>query len=311
MTNSINVAVVGMGAIGGIISGCLAKAGIRVSAVEVVDNHRNKIAKDGIKISGVKSFTVNLTSAYAKLNELQGKNFNFIVIALKAIILERIADEFASLDLGDTPFVGFLNGIDSEDPLLKAVGRDRVLRVAVNFGGSLVEDGHANWTFNNPPTYIGGYNQTAQNHAETIAKVFSEADLEIKATNDIKYHVWKKAIINAMLSTSVLTGQKIGQQLELKETNSLFHNILKERIAVAKNAGINMEPEFFDWCVEFHKKAKDHIPSAALDIAAGRTTEVDYIDGKFIEYGHKHSVPVPMDETLYALVKGKESISCK
>jgi 2-dehydropantoate 2-reductase len=44
-----------------------------------------------------------------------------------------------------------------------------------------------------------------------------------------------------------------------------------------------------------------------MDIEANRRTEVDYINGKFIEYGQQAGIETPYNNTLRALVKGLES----
>jgi 2-dehydropantoate 2-reductase len=44
-----------------------------------------------------------------------------------------------------------------------------------------------------------------------------------------------------------------------------------------------------------------------MDIEAGRRTEVDYINGKFVEYGQRAGIDTPFNKTLLSLVKGLES----
>jgi 2-dehydropantoate 2-reductase len=44
-----------------------------------------------------------------------------------------------------------------------------------------------------------------------------------------------------------------------------------------------------------------------MDIEAGRRTEVDYINGKFVEYGLRAGLDTPFNKTLMSLVKGLES----
>jgi 2-dehydropantoate 2-reductase len=54
-------------------------------------------------------------------------------------------------------------------------------------------------------------------------------------------------------------------------------------------------------------KAGDHKPSMLMDVEAGRRTEVDYINGKFVEYGQRAGLDTPYNKTLLSLVKGLES----
>ena len=54
-------------------------------------------------------------------------------------------------------------------------------------------------------------------------------------------------------------------------------------------------------------KAGDHKPSMLMDIEAGRRTEVDFINGKFVAYGQRVGMETPFNKTMLSLVKGLES----
>lgn len=46
--------------------------------------------------------------------------------------------------------------------------------------------------------------------------------------------------------------------------------------------------------------------SIAADIAAGRRTECDYITGYVVRSAEKHGVPVPVQRTVYRIIKALE-----
>jgi 2-dehydropantoate 2-reductase len=43
-----------------------------------------------------------------------------------------------------------------------------------------------------------------------------------------------------------------------------------------------------------------------MDIEAKRRTEIDYINGKFVEYGKKAGVSTPYNSIMRSLIKGIE-----
>ena len=43
------------------------------------------------------------------------------------------------------------------------------------------------------------------------------------------------------------------------------------------------------------------------DVEARRRTEVDYLNGGIVEFGRRHGVPTPINESIWALVKGVEA----
>ena len=83
----------------------------------------------------------------------------------------------------------------------------------------------------------------------------------------------------------------------------LSDGLLRECIEVARAEGYEWEPDFFDKCRAFIRKAGAHKPSMLVDVEAGRRTEIDMICGKMVEYGGKHGIPTPYNETITTLVK--------
>jgi 2-dehydropantoate 2-reductase len=55
------------------------------------------------------------------------------------------------------------------------------------------------------------------------------------------------------------------------------------------------------------RNAGDHKPSMLMDIENGRRTEIDFMNGKFVDYGEQAGVETPYNATLKAMVKGIES----
>ena len=62
--------------------------------------------------------------------------------------------------------------------------------------------------------------------------------------------------------------------------------------------------------IEFTFRLADSMPgqmsSTAHDIARGRPTEIDSLNGYLVRRGRELGVPVPVNQTLYALVKLRE-----
>jgi 2-dehydropantoate 2-reductase len=48
------------------------------------------------------------------------------------------------------------------------------------------------------------------------------------------------------------------------------------------------------------------VPSMLEDVRARRPTEVDFITGALVREARRLGVPVPLHETMYRLVRGRE-----
>ena len=53
--------------------------------------------------------------------------------------------------------------------------------------------------------------------------------------------------------------------------------------------------------------AYGHKASMLQDVEARRTTEIDYLNGGIVRFGREHDVPTPLNEAIWALVKGVEN----
>ena len=54
--------------------------------------------------------------------------------------------------------------------------------------------------------------------------------------------------------------------------------------------------------------AYDHKASMLQDVEARRQTEIDYLNGGIVRFGREHGVPTPLNEAIWALVKGVEAV---
>ena len=88
----------------------------------------------------------------------------------------------------------------------------------------------------------------------------------------------------------------------------LVDSLIKECIKVARANDIILGFEYYQSAVEYLKTAGHHKPSMLMDIEANRRTEIDFINGKFVEYGKQAGIETPYNATLQSLVKGLESM---
>jgi 2-dehydropantoate 2-reductase len=86
----------------------------------------------------------------------------------------------------------------------------------------------------------------------------------------------------------------------------LVDSLIKEGVAVARANEFTLGSGFYPYCIDYIRNAGHHKPSMLQDIEAGRRTEVDYINGKIIEYGVQAGTPTPFNTVVRGLVKALE-----
>jgi len=278
-----------------------------VAGIDVWREHLNEINSAGIRIQGFASLKAHLSECCAAVDDLKRREFDYCVIATKTPQLPSVVTALESLN-GDFKVVSLQNGLDNEDFLASHFGRDRVLRVAINYAGIVKQPGVIEMVFFQKPNYIGCIcNAQDCPVASDLAEMFCAAGLETQAAENIKYHTWRKTILNAALSpVSAVLGMTMADVMACGEGYALVELLLKECIDVAKHAGFDYGDGFYDYCLDYLQRGGHHKPSMLVDLENGNPTEIDYINGKIDSYGYTYNVAVPVNKVMTALVKAKQ-----
>jgi 2-dehydropantoate 2-reductase len=119
--------------------------------------------------------------------------------------------------------------------------------------------------------------------------------------------IWRKAILNACMNpVCAVTGLTMSQAMNDPIVFQLVDALIKECVIVARANEIALGWDFYPYAIEYMKSAGDHKPSMLVDIEMKRRTEIDFMNGKFVEYGERTEVKTPYNKTLRALVKALE-----
>jgi len=308
MDEEFKIGIIGIGPTGGILAAHLAKANHNVVLVDINKNHMDKIQKDGLTLTHLKNFNVKFPKENIcySIKELENKDINTIFIAVKASYLEKILPQIKEVVKPNTTLISLQNGFDTEELIAEFVGEVNSFRIVVNYAGNIIEDGIIRFSFFNPPNYLGVLTTKAEEKAKKLADLINASGLETIFTLDIKKYEWTKCILNAISPVCVTTHTTMKQTMELQETREICREILREGIEVARNRGLDFEPDFLDKCMNYLDKAGHHRVSMEADINAGNPSEIGFLNGKIVQYGKLAGIPTPYNEIFVSLIKGCE-----
>ncbi|PJC73526.1 MAG: 2-dehydropantoate 2-reductase, partial [Syntrophobacterales bacterium CG_4_8_14_3_um_filter_58_8] len=111
---------------------------------------------------------------------------------------------------------------------------------------------------------------------------------------------------SSMNPVCAVTGLTMAQAMNDPIVLQIVESLLKECIAVARANEIELGWNYYPQAIEYMRKAGDHKPSMLIDIENRRRTEIDFMNGKIVEYGRQAGVEAPYNKTLRALVKALE-----
>lgn len=311
-----NVLVYGAGAIGSLVGYLLSEindnGGNAIVNVALLGRkaHIQKIKERGLRINffdGQKTF--NFEHCFSNLDELGKSDFSpdIVVICVKTHSLPRVCleiNESGMLDgkLNGSIFILLMNGMGNREtfdfPFAEIF--EGVTSSGVKFSeDALIElKGKAK-------TILEA--KVGEEIKQFMKARFEEKGFEIEFARDFKSHQWNKLFANAVINPiTAITREKNGFVLS-KHLEDTVEMIVEECVSVARKEGLDLDKnEVLKFVYSIASKTSMNTSSMLQDVLKGRRTEIDSINGYVIRLAKKHAIPVPVNETLYALVKSIE-----
>jgi 2-dehydropantoate 2-reductase len=301
-------AVVGAGPVGCIVAAFLARGGFEVTLCDVIPELIEPAAERGIILEGAESLQQKVARTCMAVDDLAQFDPEVIFITVKANALALIASAIEGFWKQGMAVVSWQNGIDTELELARTLGRAAVLRAVVNYGCGLVAPCHVRLPFHHPPHYLQEMDEAAKGTAVGIARALSGCGLATEHTGQIVSMVWRKTVMNASMNpVCAITGLTMSRAMNDPIVYQIVDSLVRECIQVARANEILLGWNYYVQAMDYMRNAGDHKPSMLMDIEAGRRTEIDFINGKFVEYAKRVGLNAPFNRTMHALVKGLES----
>ena len=298
------IAVMGGGAVGCYYGGMLARAGSDVTLIGRAQ-HVDAINRDGLDFEGLQFRERVQMRASTGVAAVAGADL--VLFCVKSQATEEAARSIAP-HLGPQAIViGLQNGVDNPARIAQEV-RNPVVASVVYVAAYMAGPGHLKHTgrgdlvIGNMAAAGSGASAT---QLEQIASVFANAGVPCKLSDNVEGDLWGKLLINCAYNPVSALGRARYKRLTARaETRAVMADTVREVLAVAAAGGVRMPPG--DW-VEIALKLSDAMPEAtsstAQDLARGKQTEIDYLNGNVARRGAELGVPVPVNRTLHALVK--------
>jgi 2-dehydropantoate 2-reductase len=269
--------------------------------------HLRAVQARGIEIDGVE-----VQETIAVRVEPQGPTVALAELVLFAV--KSMDTESAGLGIRDhlapeALVVSLQNGIDNVDRL-SALGIDALPTVV--FVAAAIERAGAVRHRGRGDLVIGarGRSPVGRRAAARVAAWFEEAGVPCPVSNDIRRAQWLKLTLNSMTNaTSALTGASYRRLAAFEPTWELALAVAREAIEVAAAEGTALD---LDEIVAMGRAIVNNIGEATSstqqDIAAGRRTEIDALNGYISRRGAELGIATPTSDALGALVKLREQL---
>jgi 2-dehydropantoate 2-reductase len=287
------IAVVGAGAVGCYFGGMLAVAGAPVTFIGR-ERQVEALRRKGLTLESV-HFT-RTTPVSASTDMSSAADAQVVLLCVKTTDTEEAAKSLAPHLAAGALVVSLQNGVDNVARIRAAAGINAVPAV-VYVGAEVTEPGRVKHTARGD-LVLG-------NVDSTLAKLFARAGIPIRLSENIEGDLWMKLIQNcAYNALSALGRAPYGRLVRNPLMRDLMKRVVDEVVAVGRARGIRFpDGDLVAATWKLGEGMERTTSSTAQDIARGKRTEIDSLNGYVARLGDELGIPTPVNRTLHALVK--------
>lgn len=314
----MRIAVIGAGAVGGLVAALAARAGHEV-LVTARGGHAAAIAAAGLHVDGGWGewvAAVELVESIPNPASSTAPGLDLLVLATKAHDSASALEGWVAHD--GTPALVLQNGLGGEDSVRAALPHSPVAIGLALFAVSLTGPGRLTVTGPNGLT-LGG-DPAAVALVEPLLRAVLPAELIV--AGDIRGAQFTKLLINQVNALPAITGLSVQQTIADHALRAVLARGMVETVAVGDALGVrwgrigSVDADAIaavrasgtaaaDALAQHLAAGMGDVPNPASmlqSIRRGRTTEVDAINGAIVALGTQRGVPTPVNAALVALV---------
>ncbi len=299
------IAVVGAGAVGCYFGGMLARAGAQVTLIGRPD-HVAAIERDGLLIERASAHERIAVVASTDIEAARGADL--VLFCVKSNDTAQVAQQLAPLLAADAVVLSLQNGVDNVERI-RAQVRGPVYAAVVYVAAAMAGAGRVRHT-GRGDLVIGavGEGNDAMDGArslEAVAAVFERGQVPCVVSRNVEGELWVKLLINcAYNAISALGRARYRRIVALPAALGVMQAAVREVIAVAAAAGVTLpDGDLVESACRLAESMLDATSSTAQDLARGKRTEIDHLNGFVVRRGEALGVATPVNRTLHALVK--------
>jgi 2-dehydropantoate 2-reductase len=287
----------GAGAVGCYYGAMLARAGNKVTLIGR-PQHVDAVKRSGLRLQTVDFDQALQLEASTEPDAVRGAQL--VLFTVKSTDTEAAGKALAPHLERDTPIVTLQNGVDNAERLAATLGREvipAVVYAAVEMAGA----GHVRHHGRGELVIGRGAG------SEAIADTFRAASVPIEISDNVAGALWAKLIVNcAYNALSAITQLPYGRLVQSAGVPAVMQDVVEECLAVAEAARVNVPGDMHEATRRIAQTMPGQYSSTAQDLARGKKTEIDHLNGFVVRKGEALGVPAPVNRVLLALVKALE-----
>ncbi|MBC9071552.1 2-dehydropantoate 2-reductase [Thauera sp. CAU 1555] len=290
----MKIAVLGAGAVGCYYGGMLARAGHEVVLIGR-PAHVEAMRRDGLLLD-TQQFREHV-AVQANTDPAAMRGAALVLCCVKSTDTEAAAADLAPNLTPDARVLSLQNGVDNAARLTALLGQD-VIPAVVYVAVEMAAPGHVRH-HGRGELVIGPFAG-----AETLVQVFGQAGVPVQVSDNVVGALWAKLIVNcAYNAVSAITRLPYGRLIRGEGVEDTMRDIVAECLAVACADGVSVPDDAWAAVQRIAQTMPGQYSSTAQDLARGKPSEIDHLNGYVMRRGAALGVPTPVNRALHALVK--------
>jgi len=294
----MKVAVMGAGAVGCYFGAMLARHGHDVVLIGRPQHVEAIRANGGVRLDGKAFAGVVPIGASTEPAGVEGADL--VLFCVKSGDTESAGGAMIPFLKDSATILSLQNGVDNParlQPLLRQTVVPAAVYVATEMGGPghVIHHGRGDLV-------IG-----ASDSSEAIAAQLSAAAIPTRVSDRVLDQLWAKLVINcAYNALSAVAQLPYGRLFDVAGVREVMRSVVEECAAVAHALDIALPNDMYASTVALVTAMPDQYSSTAQDVARGRPSEIDFLNGYVVRKGAELNIATPVNLTLHSMVKLKE-----
>jgi 2-dehydropantoate 2-reductase len=305
-----STAVVGAGAVGSFFGAMLARAGHPVTLIGRAP-HVQAIESRGLLLD--MAGQVETVRVAASTDLAAARSADLVLFCVKSTDTDAVARELAPVLGPDALVLSLQNGVDNAATIARHLRQAVVPAVvyvatAMPEPGTVTHHGRGDLVIG-PSGAATGQDARHQQRLQAVVDLFATARVPVRISPDVMAELWSKLMVNcAYNAISGLAQLPYGRMAALPAIVEVQRAVVREVVAVAQADGQNLTLDAaLESMAQIARAMPAQLSSTAQDMARGKPTEIDHLNGFVTRRGAELGIATPINQTLHALVKLAET----
>jgi len=303
MKTRLKVAVMGAGAVGCYYGGMLARAGHEVVLIARPE-HVQAITRDGGLRLQAMTFDERIPlCASTEASAVRGAT-DLVLFCVKSADTESAGAQMRPHLARGALVLTLQNGVDNADRLRAELAPEQEVAAAgVYVATEMAGPGHVRHHGR------GELVIEPSGASPAIAQALVAAGIPTEVSANVRSALWSKLILNcAYNAVSAIAQLPYGRTVQGEGVPELMRDVVAECLAVAEAEGVQLVASDMQAAVDkLAASMPGQYSSTAQDLARGKRTEIDFLNGLVVRRGQAQGIATPANRVLWALVKLVES----